>query len=138
MSAQANKALACQWVDAVNRRDAQVLKVILSTDFLYMGMGLTPKEMSVRWDKDRMLEIVMHLGVDRMKKPVVMRVVSEMCDGDWVCLEMEGDSETLDGRLYANAYCFLFEIDGATIKTIRDYCCTETALRQRGVLPMNG
>jgi ketosteroid isomerase-like protein len=78
---------------------------------------------------------VMHLGVELMKKPVVMTVVSEMGEGNWVTLEMEGHSETKDGRIYANAYCFWYEIEGDKIKAVRDYCCTETAIRQRGAVP---
>jgi ketosteroid isomerase-like protein len=135
MSLATNKALARRWVDAINSRDGEALRSILSDDFLYSGMGRTPKEMAVRWSKDQMLNSVMHLGVDHMKKPVVMTVVSAMGEGNWVTLEMEGQSETKDGRIYANAYCFLYEIEGDKIKAIRDYCCTETALRQRGTPP---
>jgi ketosteroid isomerase-like protein len=136
MSLAENKALARRWVDAINNRDAATLRAILSDDFLYSGMGRTPKEMAVRWGKDQMLNSVLHLGVNHMKKPVVMKVVSEMGEGSWVTLEMEGQSETKDGRIYANAYCFLYEIENGKIKAVRDYCCTETALSQRGTPPL--
>ena len=135
MSLATNKALARRWVDAINRRDGEALSSILSDDFVYCGMGRTPKEMAVRWTKEQLLNSVMRLGVDHMKKPVVMTVISEMGEGNWVTLEMEGQSETKDGRIYANAYCFLYEIEADKIKSIRDYCCTETALRQRGTPP---
>jgi ketosteroid isomerase-like protein len=135
MSLTSNKLLARRWVDAINRRDGDALRAILSDDFLYSGMGRTPKALAVRWNREQMLDSVMHLGVDLMKKPVVMTVVSEMGEGNWVTLEMEGHSETKDGRIYANAYCFLYEIEGEKIKAIRDYCCTETAIRQRGSAP---
>jgi uncharacterized protein len=135
MSIKENKALARRWVDVINRRDGETLRSILSDDFTYFGMGRTPKEMAVRWSKAQMLNSVMHLGVNFMKKPVVMTVVSEMAQGNWVTLELEGESETKDGRIYANAYCFLYEIEHERIKSIRDYCCTETAFRQRGSPP---
>jgi len=104
VSLATNKALARRWVDAINRRDGEALSSILSDDFVYNGMGRTPKEMAVRWTKEQLLNSVMRLGVDHMKKPVVMTVVSEMGEGNWVTLEIEGQSETKDGRIYANAY----------------------------------
>jgi ketosteroid isomerase-like protein len=132
MSIEANVALARQWVDAVNRRDVAALGAILADDYEYSGMGHTPKELRVRWNKKTMLDIMGRVAVVNMKRPVIMTVTSAMGEGDWVTLEMVGDSETKDGRIYANAYCFLYEINGDKIKAVHDYCCTETAVRQRG------
>lgn len=132
MSIEANAGLARQWVDAVNRRDIAALGAILAEDYEYRGMGHTPQQLRVRWSKQTMLDIMGRVAVVNMKRPVIMTVTSEMGEGDWVTLEMVGDSETKDGRIYANAYCFLYEIANGKIKAVHDYCCTETAVRQRG------
>jgi len=122
-----NKALAHRWVDAINRRDETALRAVLSDDFLYSGMGRTPKEIAVRWHKDEFVAIVL-LARTRMKKPVVMTVIRELAEGNRVAFETEGYGEMRDGFVYANAYCLLYEIDGDKIKAVRDYCCTHTAV----------
>jgi ketosteroid isomerase-like protein len=122
-----NKALAHRWVHAINQRDETTLRAVLSDDFLYSGMGRTPAEIAVRWNKDEFVATVL-LARTRMKKPVVMTVIRELAEGNRVVFETQGYGEMRDGFVYANAYCLLYEIDGDKIKAVRDYCCTHTAV----------
>jgi ketosteroid isomerase-like protein len=122
-----NKALAHRWVHAINQRDETTLRAVLSDDFLYSGMGRTPAEIAVRWNKDEFVATVL-LARTRMKKPVVMTVIRELAEGNRVVFETQGYVEMRDGFVYANAYCLLYEIDGDKIKAVRDYCCTHTAV----------
>jgi ketosteroid isomerase-like protein len=123
----ANKALARRWVDAVNRRDETAVRAVLTDNFLYSGMGRAPEEIAVRWNKDEFVATVLRAR-SRMKKPVVMTVIRDLAEGNRVTVETEGSGEMSDGFAYANAYCLLFEIDAGKIKSVRDYCCTHTAV----------
>jgi ketosteroid isomerase-like protein len=123
----AKKALARRWVEAVNKRDAATLRAMLSSDFLYSGMGRMPKEIAVRWNTDQFIDAV-NAGKTRMKKPVVMTVTRALAQGNRVTLEAEGGGEMQDGFQYVNSWCLLYEIDGDKIKSIRDYCCTRSAV----------
>ena len=47
-----------------------------------------------------------------------MTVVRALAEGNRVTLETDGYGEMKDGFVYENAYCFLYEIEGAKIKAI--------------------
>ncbi len=133
---EASKQVARKWLDAMNRRDKAAFAALLSDDFQYSGMGRTPKEMAVRWNKDTMIDMAMNIAVKTMKVPVTMKILSEMSEGNRVAMETEGYSETLEGKIYANAYCFLLEIKGDQVKAVHDYCCTHTAMVVRNNSPI--
>lgn len=50
-----------------------------------------------------------------------------LADGDRVVVEARGDAETRDGKRYANAYCFVFRLEGGKIVEVREYMDTKLA-----------
>jgi ketosteroid isomerase-like protein len=123
---EASLELARRWIDALNQRDLEVLRTLLTDDFRYSAMVRTPKELAIRWDRDTFLQFAAQGG--GMRKPVQMTIVGETTTGDQVVIETEGYGERDDGYVYANIYCFLFWIRDGKISAIHDYCCTHTAV----------
>jgi uncharacterized protein len=52
-----------------------------------------------------------------------------LVDGDWVAAETIGRGTLLDGTPYENSYAFTFQIDGGTIRYMREYMDTAYAAR---------
>jgi ketosteroid isomerase-like protein len=115
------------WIEALNNRNVPALAALLTDDFQYSAMVKNPKEMIARWDKSVFLKMAGG-GGQRMKKPVIMTVKSELGAGDRAVIETEGYGEHRDGYVYNNVYCFLFWTKGGKISAIHDYCCTHTAV----------
>lgn len=50
-----------------------------------------------------------------------VELTNVVADGRWVAVEATGRGRFLDGRPYENQYSFWLEVDGRTIRTIREY-----------------
>lgn len=50
-----------------------------------------------------------------------------LADGDHVVVEARGDAETVDGKHYANSYCFVFRMAEGRIVEVREYMDTRLA-----------
>jgi ketosteroid isomerase-like protein len=118
--------LARQWLAALNQRNGPALESLLARDFTYTGMARTPPELGVHWDRDTFIKTVGTSGAS-MRKPVVMKIVSELDAGDRAVLEAEGYGERPDGAVYANVYCLMFWTRDGQVSAVHDYCCTATA-----------
>jgi ketosteroid isomerase-like protein len=44
-----------------------------------------------------------------------------IADGRWVAVEARGRGHFADGRAYDNTYCFLLELEGGKVRTLREY-----------------
>jgi hypothetical protein len=50
-----------------------------------------------------------------------VELTNVVAEGRWVAVEAIGRGRFLDGRSYENRYSFWVEVDGRTIRTIREY-----------------
>lgn len=50
-----------------------------------------------------------------------IELTNVVAEGRWVAVEAIGRGRFLDGRSYENQYSFWVEVDGQTIRTIREY-----------------
>jgi ketosteroid isomerase-like protein len=50
-----------------------------------------------------------------------VELTNVVAEGRWVAVEAIGRGRFLDGRPYENQYSFWVEVDGRTIRTIREY-----------------
>lgn len=50
-----------------------------------------------------------------------VELTNVVAEGRWVAVEAIGRGRFLDGRPYENRYSFWVEVDGRTIRTIREY-----------------
>jgi uncharacterized protein (TIGR02246 family) len=50
-----------------------------------------------------------------------VELTNVVAEGDWVAAEAVGRGRFLDGREYENRYSFWLELDGGTIRTLREY-----------------
>ena len=48
-------------------------------------------------------------------------IANLIADGDLVAVEATGRGRFLDGRVYENRYAYWIEVDGSTIRTIKEY-----------------
>jgi len=50
-----------------------------------------------------------------------------LADGDHVVVLAKGHADTVDGKVYANDYCFVFKLAGDRIVEVREYMDTKLA-----------
>ena len=50
-----------------------------------------------------------------------------LADGDHVVVLARGHADTVDGKVYANDYCFVFKLAGGRIVEVREYMDTKLA-----------
>ena len=50
-----------------------------------------------------------------------VEITNLIARGDWVAVEATGRGRFLDGRDYENRYSYWIEIDGLTIRTLKEY-----------------
>ena len=50
-----------------------------------------------------------------------VEIVNLIADGDLVAVEAAGRGRFLDGREYHNTYAYWIEVDGTTIRTLKEY-----------------
>jgi ketosteroid isomerase-like protein len=56
-----------------------------------------------------------------LREGVLLRVTHVITSGDWAVVELEALSTALDGKPFANRYCWVCRFDGATIVEVRAY-----------------
>jgi ketosteroid isomerase-like protein len=122
----ASLALARRWIDLLSRRDIAGLDQILADDHVYNAMWRNPPEYATHYTKQRFFKEIEDWK-QHMAAPVTMSIVSEFAHGNRVVLEAQSHGVADDGYVYANSYCFLYWVENGKIKSIHDYCCTNTA-----------
>lgn len=120
---QDSKNVVRQWFDAVNRGDEQGILDVLTDDFLFRAMARSPKWIQYRWGKAEFAAAPKAMGTV-MKRPVVMEIVGMIGEGNEVAVEACTDGELNNGKIYDNAYHFVFVVRDGQIAQVREYCCS--------------
>jgi len=125
MSIEDNKQVIRRYFDAVNKRDKAEILQLLTEDFVFQGMGRHPDWMRYRWDREAFADAPRDMST-KMKQPITMRLLGMIAEGDRVAVQAESDCQMLNGKIYDNAYHFVFTIRGGRIAEVLEYCCTYT------------
>ena len=123
MSTEQNKAVVRTWFDAVNRGDEPAILATLSEDFAFVAMARSPEWLKYRWGRQEFAAAPRAMST-LMKTPVVMEIVGMLAEGDSVAVEAKTDSLLNNGKVYDNAYHFVFVIRDGLITEVREYCCS--------------
>ena len=126
MSIQNNKAIIETYFELMNNADPAQMLNYLTDDFLFESMLQKPAAFNFQWDKEHFAAASGQMS-SQMKKPLKIWIVSMMGEDDKVSVEAKSYGEMLDGKLYENAYHFLFKLRDGKIYNVREYSCSYTA-----------
>lgn len=126
MSASENKHLVEKYFDAVNSMDEETILALLTSDFSIISMNRNPEFLRYKWNAEQ-FAAAPRLMSDKMKKPIVIRLVAMTAEADRVAVEADSHGEMLNGKIYENSYHFLFTFRNGKIAEVREYCCSYTA-----------
>lgn len=126
MSVEANKELVKKYFAAVNEANDEKILALLNDDFEFLSMAMNPAPLRIKWDKQQ-FAAAPRLMSGQMKKPIVLTPTRIFGEGDCVAAEAESYGEMSDGRVYINAYHFLFVIKNGLLSQVKEYSCSYTA-----------
>ncbi|MDB6061969.1 MAG: hypothetical protein JWM78_2072 [Verrucomicrobiaceae bacterium] len=126
MSNAQNKQVIEQYFAAIDRGDEQGIRSFLTNDFKFECMALKPERFHFIWDAEafaaapRLMSRFMH-------KPIKIWIESMTADEDRVAVEAKSHGELKNGKLYENAYHFLFKLRDGKLFSAREYSCSHLA-----------
>jgi hypothetical protein len=123
MAAENNKQLIRNWFTAVNRGDEPAILDMLTEDFVFRGMGRSPEWVRYTWGRTEFAAAPRSMS-QGMKTPIQLEIVGMIGEGDQVAAEARTDSVLNNGKIYDNAYHFVFVVRDGLISQVREYCCT--------------
>jgi hypothetical protein len=126
MSTANNKKVIERYFEAVNRGDEQAILACLADDFLFISMLRRPEWLKYRWDREQFAATQRFMS-SQMNKPIVLTALDVTAEDDRVCVEAESYGEMKSGKIYDNAYHFVFKLKDGKIAECREYSCSSTA-----------
>ena len=125
MSIEKNKRTIENYFEAVNRGDKDAILEFLTDDFVFKGMGRHPDWMRYQWGREAFADAPRDMST-KMKKPIVMNLRGMIAEDDRVAVQADSYAEMNNGKLYDNAYHFVFTFENDKIRSVLEYCCTYT------------
>jgi ketosteroid isomerase-like protein len=125
MSIEKNKRTIEKYFEAVNRGDKDAILEVLTDDFVFKGMGRHPDWMRYQWGREAFADAPRDMST-KMKKPIVMNLRGMIAEDDRVAVQADSYAEMNNGKLYDNAYHFVFTFENDKIRSVLEYCCTYT------------
>jgi ketosteroid isomerase-like protein len=125
MSIEKNKQVIVAYFEAVGRFDKEAILALLADGFVFKGMGRHPDWMRYEWGAEPFADAPRDMST-KMKKPIVMTLRGMIAEGDQVAVQADSYAEMKNGKIYDNAYHFVFTFKGGKIQEVREYCCTYT------------
>jgi uncharacterized protein len=126
MSTESNKQVIERYFAAVNRGDEAAILECLSDDFVFLSMLRHPEWLRYRWGREQFAATQRFMS-SQMKKPIVLNALDITAENDRVCVEAESFGEMKNGKVYDNAYHFVFKLKNGKISECREYSCSFTA-----------
>jgi uncharacterized protein len=131
MSTERNRQLIEKFFVALNNGERDALLSSMADDFAFQGMGRHPDWIRYRWSREAFADAPKsHAAL--MKKSIFMNVRSTIAEGDRVAVQVDSSTEMKNGKIYDNAYLFIFTIKDDKVKEIQEYCCTYTVADRFG------
>ena len=131
MSIEQNKQLIVTYFERVNRGDKLPILTCLTDDFAFQGMGRHPDWMRYRWDREMFADAPREMST-KMKTPIQLKLLGMIAEGERVAVQAESYCEMLNGKIYDNAYHFIFTVRDGKIAEVLEYCCTYTVFEVFG------
>ena len=121
-----NKQVIKTYFDAINRGDEPAILDLLSDDFQCECMAVKPERFHFVWDRDA-FAAAPRLMSRFMEKPIQIWIDSMIAEDDSVAVEAHSHGELKNGKLYQNAYHFLFKLRDGKLYSAREYSCSHLA-----------
>jgi ketosteroid isomerase-like protein len=128
MDTESQKKLCCEFLLALDRGDAEFADNILAGDFTFENMETEPVTNPVTGEqfgpKLTRAEFMEHgVPANRRFTEDGMHYQFEIVigEGSYVAIFGSSDATGLNGRKYANRYCWLFGFAGDQIEMMREY-----------------
>src|SRR3982074_182111 len=109
MSIEQNKQDIVRYFERVNRGDKDAILECLTDDFVFQGMGWHPDWVRYRWDREMFADAPREMST-KMKKPIQLRLLGMIAEGERVAVQAESYCEMNNGKIYDNAYHFVFTL----------------------------
>jgi uncharacterized protein len=126
MSTDSNKQSVQRYFDAVGGLDEAAIRACLADDFVFKSMQRQPKWLRYRWNAEQFVAMPRFMSTF-MKKPILFKALDMTAEGDRVCVEAESYGEMKNGKIYDNAYHFVFRLRDGKISEVKEYSCSYTA-----------
>lgn len=126
MSIETNRALIEKYFEATNTQDENGILQLLTDDFEFQSMLKKPEIFRFTWGKEAFAAASTSMS-SQMKAPLKIWIVDMTAENDKVAVESESMGELNNGKIYNNAYHFLFNIRDNKISRVREYSCSYTA-----------
>lgn len=126
MGAQENKAVVEHFFELMNEANPEKMMAELTDDFLFESMLQKPAAFNFTWPAEVFTAASANMS-SQMVKPLKIWIVSMMGEDDKVAVEAKSYGEMKSGKLYENAYHFLFKLRDGKICNVREYSCSYTA-----------
>jgi len=131
MGAPENKRLMQRIFAGLAEGDSHLFVDSMADDFSWTVTG------STKWSRTyigkqavlRDLFGALRTRIDGRVRTVAHRFIAE---GDYVVVEARGNNKTVDGKPYNNSYCFVFRLEGETLKEVTEYIDTELVTSSLG------
>jgi ketosteroid isomerase-like protein len=125
MSIETNKQVILKYFEAVRRFDKAAILELLAEDFVFKGMGRHPDWMRYEWGAEGFADAPREMST-KMSKPIVMTLRGMIAEGDRVAVQADSYAQMRNGKIYDNAYHFVFMFENDKIREVLEYCCTYT------------
>jgi len=125
MSIEKNRQVIVEYFAAVNRGDKDAILMLLADDFVFKGMGRHPDWMRYQWGREAFADAPRDMST-KMKQPIVMHLLGMIAEDDRVAVQADSYAEMKNGKIYDNAYHFVFTFEHDKIREVLEYCCTYT------------
>lgn len=123
MSAQQNKRVVIDWLEAVNTGNEQGILDLVTDDFGFKTMARRPEWLQYRWNKEEFAATPKAQST-LMQSPIKMELVEIIAEGNLVMLEASTDALLKNGKHYDNAYSLIFAFRDGKIAEVREYSCS--------------
>lgn len=125
-NSEQNKDIVRQYVSAVNRGDQASILDLLSDDFTFTCLSRRPEWLRLCWDREQFAAAPGMMS-SQMKTPIVMKINGMIGERDQVAVEAESYGDMNNGKIYDNAYHFVFRMKDGKIAEVKEYSCSFTA-----------
>jgi ketosteroid isomerase-like protein len=126
MSTDSNKQMVQRYFDAVAELDKAAIRACLTDEFVFQSMQRKPDWLRLRWNADQFASSPISMS-SLMKKPLKFTAREMTAEGDRVCVEADSYGEMKNGKIYDNAYHFVFKFREGKITEVREYSCSYLA-----------
>ena len=126
MTIEQNKQLVRDWFAATQRGDEKAILDMTTEDFVFQCKSRQPEWLRLKWGREEFAAVPRTMSA-LMQAPINIWLVDMTAEGDRVAVEAAGDGKMLNGRVYDNAYHFVFKFRDGKFYECLEYSCSHLA-----------